>query len=478
MNPSPSSFDFDVLVLGGGSAGYAAARTAATNGARVAVVEGAPELGGLCILRGCMPTKALLWAAEVRHLARLGPTWGLHPQPMPFDWSQVMSRKDQLIREFAEYRASQLADNRFQLLRTHAHFIDPHTVQLGDGRTLTAAQFVIATGSRVAPPPLPALNQLDALTSDDLIHLPTLPSSILILGGGVIAVELAQLLARFDVRVTLIQRSAQLLTGWDAQAAQVLADAFRQEGMTLHLDTHLLDAGCDGNQRWVSFRCQITGDIVRVEADAALLALGRLPNTESLQLAAAGVETRPKGRILTDPHQRTNVPHILAAGDCTSPHELVHLAVIQGEVAGHNACHPTSLRRADEGPLARVVFTDPALAVAGLGEPELQRDNRPFLCASYPFADHGKSLIMEARHGFVKLHADPSTGRLLGGTCVGPLAGELIHEILVALQAGFTAQQFAAIPHYHPTLSEIWTYPAEDLASRMPRPDEATPGGD
>lgn len=470
MPPSPSSHDFDLLVLGGGSAGYAAARTAAAAGARVAVIEGSPELGGLCILRGCMPTKALLWTAEVRHLARLGPTWGLHPQPMPFDWSQVMARKDQLIREFAEYRAGQLTDNRFQLLRHQAHFIDPHTVQLDDHRTLTAAQFVIATGSRVAPPPLPALAHIDALTSDDLIHLPTLPSSLLVLGGGVIAVELAQLLARFDVRVTLIQRSSHLLTGWDAQAAQVLADAFRQEGIQLHLDTHLLDAGRNGDQRHVTFRCQQSNRTIRAEADAVLLALGRLPNTESLQLSAAGVETHPKGRILTDPHQRTSVPHIWAAGDCSSRDELVHLAVIQGEVAGHNACHPTALRRTDQGPLARVVFTDPALAVAGLGEPELQRDNLPFVSASYPFADHGKSIIMEARHGFVKLHADPDNGRLLGGTCVGPLAGELIHEILVALQAGFTAQQFAAVPHYHPTLSEIWTYPAEELASRLPRP--------
>jgi pyruvate/2-oxoglutarate dehydrogenase complex dihydrolipoamide dehydrogenase (E3) component len=164
---------------------------------------------------------------------------------------------------------------------------------------------------------------------------------------------------------------------------------------------------------------------------------------------------------------QTSVPNIYAAGDCTGPHPLVHLAVEQGEIAAHNVLHPRKKSRMDYRLLTRVVFTDPQIATVGLTEAEASAAKVPFLSASYPFADHGKSLIMEAKDGFVKLLANPKSGEIIGGACVGPLGGELIHEIIAAMSKRMTVAELAALPHYHPTLAEIWTYPAAELAERI-----------
>jgi pyruvate/2-oxoglutarate dehydrogenase complex dihydrolipoamide dehydrogenase (E3) component len=203
-----------------------------------------------------------------------------------------------------------------------------------------------------------------------------------------------------------------------------------------------------------------------VEAEEILFALGRIPNTEPLDLVQAGVETA-QHTIITNNLMQTNVPHIYAVGDCTGPYEIVHIAIQQGEVAAHNIAHPEKPRSMDYRLLINIVFTEPQIATVGLTEKMAMLHNIPCISASYPFNDHGKSLIMEARDGFVKLLADPKTGEILGGCCVGPLGGELIHEIVAAMAKRMTVQELAAMPHYHPTLAEIWTYPAEELAGRV-----------
>lgn len=456
-----AGWDYDVAVIGGGSAGYAAARTASSAGARTVLVEGADELGGLCILRGCMPTKALLWAAEIRQWMRNARTWGIDSVPGTFSWAEVLARKDALIREFAAYRRDQLTEGRFNLIRSRARFLDGHTLALGEGADrLTAGRFVVATGSEVSPPPLGSLKEAGVLTSDDLIHLPILPKSMIVLGGGAIALEFAQMLGRFGVEVTVIQRSARVLSGFDPDVAEALEEALRSEGITMWTGTELLGARREGEEKVVRFR---HGETEREgRADAILLALGRRPHLDGLGLEAAGVAVED-GRIVTDARMRTRAGHVFAAGDCTGPHDIVHLAVRQGEVAGHNAVDPDRPWEMDDRLLTRVVFTEPQVAVVGLGEREAGKRGIRHRVARYRFEDHGKSLIMGARHGFVKLLADPA-GRILGGACVGPMGGELIHEIGVAMSAGLTAAQLAAVPHYHPTLAEIWTYPAEELA--------------
>jgi pyruvate/2-oxoglutarate dehydrogenase complex dihydrolipoamide dehydrogenase (E3) component len=457
-------FDFDVAVVGGGSGGYAAARSTANFGLKTVVIEGGDQVGGLCILRGCMPTKALLYASDVLHLAREAKTWGLQIPKAGFDFKKVMERKDAMIQDFADYRHQQLTGGKFQFIRALAEFIDPHTLRLNNGKTLTAKNFVISTGSTIAPSPLPNLKEVGFLTSDAALSLEKLPKSLIVLGGGPVAVEFAQFFARFDVKVTLIQRSEHLLRDSDVDAARELEKVFRREGITIFSCTKLLDAFKRGKQKGISFTHE--DRTVEVEAEEILFGLGRVPNTARLQLQNAGVQTE-FGRITTNYEMQTNARHIYAAGDCTGPYEIVHIAIQQGEVAAHNIAHPQKTRSMDYRLLTSVVFTDPQVASVGLTEKEAASRSLPYLVASYPFADHGKSLIMEAKDGFVKLLAHPETGEIIGGSCVGPVAGELIHEIIVAMHKRMTVHDLATVPHYHPTLAEIWTYPAEELAEKI-----------
>jgi pyruvate/2-oxoglutarate dehydrogenase complex dihydrolipoamide dehydrogenase (E3) component len=469
IKKSPSkrgSWNFDLAILGGGSAGYAAARTAAAAGLKTVVIEGGTEVGGLCILRGCMPSKALLYAAEVLHLARSGRTWGLRIPKAGFDFKAVMARKKAMIDDFAKDRLASLSAGKFQFFRARASFLDPHTVELFDGmrdlpQTVTAKHFIICTGSVISPSKPPGLMEIGYLTSDDVLSLRALPRSLIVLGGGPVAVELAQFLGRFDVKVTLVQRGRQLLRELDADAAGVVETVLQREGVRVWTGANVIGAFRKGGRKGVVF--EQAGQTRRVTAEEILYALGRVPATAGLDLRNAGVET-DFGRIIANAAMQTSAPHIYAAGDCTGPHQIVHIAVEQGEIAAHNIAHPGAKKSLDERLLVSVVFTDPQAAIVGLTEKEARARNIPFRGASHPFADHGKSLIMEAKDGFVKLLADPASGEILGGGCVGPLGGELIHEIIAAMRLRMTVRQLALMPHYHPTLAEIWTYPAAELA--------------
>jgi pyruvate/2-oxoglutarate dehydrogenase complex dihydrolipoamide dehydrogenase (E3) component len=472
-------FDYDVAVLGGGSAGYAAARTAAGTGLKTVVIEGGEDVGGLCILRGCMPTKALLYTAEVMHLASHARPWGIRAENVSFDFAKVMARKDALVKDFADYRRQQLAGGKFKFIRANARFLDPHTVKLScsvrpvaephraTGSTLqhlTAKHFIITTGSSVAPPPLPQLHEAGYITSDDVLALKRLPKSFIVLGGGPIACEFAQFFARFGVKVKLIQRSGHILREFDTDAEIEMEKVFRREGIQVFTGTRLVEARRKGKLKTVSF--EHDSQTVSVSAEEILFALGRVPNTAALGLAKAGVAT-DGGRIKSNDFMQTSAPHIYAAGDCTGPHEIVHLAVQQGEIAAYNIAHANAPRRMDYRLLIAVVFTEPQVAFVGLTEKEAKARGISYLAASYPFNDHGKSLIMEAKDGFVKLLADSKSGEILGGACVGPMGGELIHEIVTAMAKRMIVHELAVMPHYHPTLAEIWTYPAEELAGKI-----------
>jgi pyruvate/2-oxoglutarate dehydrogenase complex dihydrolipoamide dehydrogenase (E3) component len=464
VNSVLKQFDFDVAIIGGGSGGYAAARTAAGAGLNTVVIEGGKEVGGLCILRGCMPTKALLYAADVIHLARHANTWGIRAPEVSFDFGQVMARKNTLIKECADDRVQQLISGKFKFIRALARFVDPHTLALSNGDTLTAGNFIISTGSVVSQPPLPQLKQTGYLTSDEALTLMEPPKSLIVLGGGAVAAEFAQFFARFDTKVTVVQRSEHILRDFDTDAAAELERVFRRDGMSVFTSTKLIDARREDDLKAVLFEHE--GKTIRVAAEELLFALGRAPNTAGLHLEKAGV-TSEGPRIVTNAQMQTSAPHIYAAGDCTGPHEIVHIAIRQGEIAAHNIAHPGQARHIDYRLLTHVVFTDPQIGTVGLTEKEAKARNIPCLAASHPFNDHGKALIMDAKDGFVKLLADPKTGEILGGCCVGPMGGELIHEIVAAMAKRMTVHELAAMPHYHPTLAEIWTYPAEVLAGQI-----------
>lgn len=460
------TFDYDLAVLGGGSAGYAAANAAVAEGLHTVVIENGTDVGGLCILRGCMPTKSLLYAAEVIHHARNVGPWGIRAENVGFDFAKVMEHKNAFIADLAEDRRAQLTGGKFQFLRGHARFLDPHTVYVNQLGPLTAGHFVIATGSSVAPPHLPQLSGVGYLTSDDALRLTHLPESLIILGGGPVAVEFAQFFARFGVHVTILQRSEHILSNFDTDAAMEIERIFRRDGIEVITATELTDAQSDGRRKTVSFLHR--GQPGSVSAANILLAVGRKPNIDSLDLERAGVATG-HGRIPANEFMQTSTPHIYAAGDCTGPHEVVHLAVRQGANAAYNIAHPESPRRLDERLLLAVIFTEPQVAVVGLTEKTAITRGIPYLTAGYPFSELGKSIIMGATDGYVKLLADPQSGEILGGACIGPFGGELIHEIVAAMAKRMTVHELADMPHYHPTLAEIWSYPAESLADLIPR---------
>jgi pyruvate/2-oxoglutarate dehydrogenase complex dihydrolipoamide dehydrogenase (E3) component len=463
----PQRFHYDFVAIGGGSAGFNAARVAAALGLRVAVVDGARELGGLCILRGCMPSKTLLYMAEVLHLAQKGKTFGLRIPSARADMKAIHARKRHIIADFASYRDQALKSGKFDLIRSHARFADAHTLELSKGRRLTARHFLIGTGSKVSTPPVPGLKDAPFWTSDDVLDLDFIPKSVLVLGGGIVACELSQFLNRIGSKVTLIQRSQHILRDHSEAASTVVQQAFVDEGIELFAGTQLQSVAHD--RRGFTVRFRHDGKLITRRAAHLFNALGREPNTAGLNLAAAGVRTRPDGQILINRWQQTNVPHIYAAGDCSGPHEIVHVAIQQAELAARHAAGVKKLKPVDWSLLLNVVFTDPQLATIGVLERELDERGVTYLTASYPFNDHGKSILMDANYGYVKVIAEPKRGRILGAEIVGKDAGELIHAFSGPLTMKATVFDLLRAPWYHPTLAEIITYPLEEIADKIKR---------
>lgn len=466
--------DYDFAIIGGGSAGYAAARTAASEGLRTVVIEGGEEVGGLCILRGCMPSKTLLESANRAMTIRRAAEFGLHAENFSADPAAIIARKRRIIADFASYRADQFETGDFDFIRGHATFVDAHTIEVrkfdGSNHTLTTRTALIATGSVINTPPVPGLAECSSLSSDDVLDLEELPASIVVLGAGPVALELAYYLHAVGVNVTVIQRSAHVLSWFDPELADVVTDAYREIGITVYTDTEVTGIECAGDGKYVHFRHNDQEHTVK--AEAILNGLGRRPNLDPLNLDRAGVDLATRAIDVRCTMQST-VDSIFAAGDVCGPHEIVHLAITQGEVAARNAARllrdesAETFEKMDYRLALFGVFTEPQVAAVGLSESAAARQGIDVITADYPFDDHGKSIVMGETHGCVKLVADPKTGELLGGACVGPHATELIHEIVVAMAFRSTAAQLAAIPHYHPTLSEIWTYPAEDLAAKV-----------
>lgn len=456
---------YDFLVIGGGSAGFNAARVAVSLGLKTAIIDGARELGGLCILRGCMPSKTLLHMADVLHLARKGKTFGLKIPSARADMKAIHARKKRIIAEFADYRLQALTHGRFDLIRAHARFLDPHRIELSDGRTLRARHILVSTGSKVGTPPIDGLAGVPCWTSDDVLDLDFIPKSVIVLGGGIVACELAQFLRRIGARVTLVQRSANILRDHSADASAVVQKALVDEGIELFAGTLLQRVSRDRTGIAVEFRHD--GKVLRRRAAHLFNALGREPLTAPLNLAAAGVRTRPNGQIITNRWQQTSAPHIYAAGDCAGPEEIVHVAVQQGELAARHAAKVPAIKPVDYSLLLNVVFTDPQLATIGRREGELADAGIACLSASYPFNDHGKSILMDANYGYVKVIAEPRRGRILGAEIVGRDAGELIHCFSGPLAMKATVFDLLRAPWYHPTLAEIVTYPLEEIADRL-----------
>jgi pyruvate/2-oxoglutarate dehydrogenase complex dihydrolipoamide dehydrogenase (E3) component len=462
---------YDFVVIGGGSAGYNAAATAVRLGLRTAVIEGGEEVGGLCILRGCMPSKTFLESAHRAEDVRRAPEFGVHADYHGASGPEILARKRRLIADFAGFRRQQLESGKFAFIRGRASFLDAKTIEVrrldGSVDRIEGGAFLIATGSQTNWVNIPGLRETGVLTSDDVLESEKTPKSVIILGGGPTALEFACYYAGIGAEVTVIQRSPQLLKESDPDIAHALSAALGKRGIRILVDTRLIGLEKSGDLKRVRF--EQLGQPRSVEAEEIVYSLGRRPNTEGLELARAGVATGEGGVIKTNLRQQTTGEHIFAAGDVSGPYEVVHIAIQQADLAARNAARllrgsPEPLEEIDYSLKLFAVFTHPQLAAVGLTLKEAMDEGIEIIEACSSFDDHGKAMIRGETDGFVKLIVNRDTKKIIGAAAVGPDVSELIHEIVVAMAFGATAEQLARVPHYHPTLSEIWTYPAEALA--------------
>jgi pyruvate/2-oxoglutarate dehydrogenase complex dihydrolipoamide dehydrogenase (E3) component len=454
---------YDVVVVGAGSGGYAAARTARDVGCDVALVDPGP-LGGLCILRGCMPSKALLASSDALADARDARALGITARGFDIDMPFIAARKRELVRGFADYRIEGIEN--FPLYMGAARFLSPAQLLVGETTVLEAGKYVVATGSVVTPGVLPGLETAGFIDSDALLELEAIPESVVVLGGGYTACELGQFLSRTGARTTVLIRSGHLLTETDDDVGEALTAYFREEGIEVVTRATLIDARRSGESKVVRY---LEGGVEReASASEIFYALGRSANVAGLDLELAGIAYGPAG-IVTDAHLRTTNPNVYAVGDVLGEAMLVHVAIAQGETAARNACLGVGETIDYTLTGAHTVFTDPQFAAVGASEKELRANGVAYVRGRYDFAEHGKAQCLGKTKGFVKMMADPESGRILGAAVLGPQGSELIHEVIVAMRFGATVDQFMRIPHLHPTLAEIWTYPAEMCAEQLGR---------
>jgi pyruvate/2-oxoglutarate dehydrogenase complex dihydrolipoamide dehydrogenase (E3) component len=461
MHESPRRHD--LIVVGAGSGGYAAARTARDVGCDVALVDQGP-LGGLCILRGCMPSKAFLASSDALQDARDARTLGIGVEGLSVDMPFVAARKRELVASFADYRVEGIEE--FPLYLGSARFLSPTQLAVGDV-VLTAAKFVVATGSCVDAKILPGLAAVGYVDSDGVLELERIPKSVIVLGGGYTACELGQFLARMGSRTSVLIRSDHLLTSSDDDVGEALTGYFREENIEVVTHATLVAVERRGSTKVVRF---LHDGLEREAAGEEIFyALGRTPNTAGLDLERAGVECDLDGAVRVDRRMQTSNPNVYAVGDVTGEYMLVHVAIYQGEIAARNACLDAGEDADYRLVGAHTVFTDPQFAAVGMSEKELRRDGIEYVSGRYDFAEHGKAQCLGKTKGFVKMMADRESGRILGAAVLGPQASELIHEVIVAMRFDSTVDQFMRIPHLHPTLAEIWTYPAEECAAALGR---------
>ncbi len=410
-----------------------------------------------------MPSKTLLATGDRMHEIRTAGELGVDVAAPAVDFARVMERKREVIKGFADYRIAGI--DTFPLYMGEAAFESPTTIRVGD-EVITAQRFIIATGSVVAPAVLPGLAEAGYIDSDRALELETPPQSLIVLGGGYVGTELGQFYSRIGVPTTLILRAKHLLSGEDDDVGQTLTNELRKEGITVEVGAALQRVTVEADGRKTVHFMQ-DGEERSASAHEIFYALGRVPNCEHLQLDRAGVDAHCITGIPVDATMRTSNPNIFAVGDVTGKYLLVHVAIQQGEVAARNALNDAHEIADYTISKTHTVFTDPQVAVVGETERELIAAGTPYLKATYPFDDLGKAISIAQTKGFVKMLAAPDDGRILGVQIVGQSASDMIHIGIVAMYFNATVFDYVKIPHLHPTMAEILTYPAEELAAEI-----------
>ena len=453
---------FDVMVIGAGSAGRYGAKAAAKLGAKVGLVETGP-FGGLCILKGCMPTKAYLRSSEIVGLLKKAPEVGIYPgKQVGIRFDQIKRRKDKLIAEMADdAHQGVIRHPNITLLSGRARFLSDREVEVGVEQ-YAAGRFLIATGSRPMIPPIPGLEEAGYITSDEALELAALPESMVIIGGGVEGTEFGQFFARMGVQVTLLQRSERILSHEDDDVSEALAEILRRDGIDLRTGVREVMIERDAEGEWISF--EEHEKVQRVEAELIMIATGRTGNVDGLRLEVAGVETHPLGIVANDYLQTSN-PNIYAAGDVTGGAQIVNMATYEGDVAGTNMVQGP-VRKADYRVFPRAVFSDPEFARVGLSERDARERGIAVRVGKFPFSDLGKAIITDRTEGFIKIVADPQGGEILGASIVGAEASNLIHQAAVAMHFRATLDAYAKISHIHPSLAEIMLYLVDEMIGK------------
>jgi pyruvate/2-oxoglutarate dehydrogenase complex dihydrolipoamide dehydrogenase (E3) component len=449
--------EFDVAVIGAGSAGPKAARTAAEMGAKVAIFEEA-LIGGECLYTGCVPSKALIHSATLWSKMQKASEFGLPNYTGGMvDFGAVMRHVHRTIEKVGGGSAiDSFARQGITTVCERVQFVDAHTVESRKTHTrYKAKQFILCTGSLPSIPPIPGLEEAGYVTNRDVFDWTTLPPRIAVLGGGAIGCELGQVFRRFGAEVTILHNGARILARDDADAAMVLQEQLIKEGIRIVTNAHADQVTMDGGEKTF----HLTGG-EKIVCDAILVSAGRKSNVHTLNLDAAGVVCAQDGRLKTNAHLQTNITHIWAAGDVTSEYKFTHVASYEGAVAASNAisvlrgddpCCP-----ADYRVIPRVTYTDPEVASVGL-TPALARLSHPeeaLDIARFPFAHLDKSIIHGETQGFVQIVSLREGGVILGAQIAGASAGGLINEMCLAMRAKLPISEIALTMHAYPTLPE------------------------
>ncbi|MHA7663291.1 FAD-containing oxidoreductase [Mycolicibacterium sp. HS_4_1] len=444
---SPEATAFDAIIVGAGQAGPPLAGRLSEAGQTVAVVE-RKLVGGTCVNYGCIPTKTLVASAYAAHLARRGAEYGIGTGEVTVDMAKVKDRKDGIVTADRDGVESWLEGlDGCTLLRGHARFVDPHTLQVGD-QLITGKRIFLNTGGRATVPDIPGLADVDYLTNVGILELDTVPEHLVIIGGSYIGLEFAQMFRRFGAEVTVVERGPRLASREDDDVCAAIKDILEREGITIHLDADDIRVSRDGDGVAVS-----TGRAI-VSGSHLLVAVGRIPNTDDLGLEKAGVAMDSRGYVTVDDELRTTADHIWAMGDCNGKGAFTHTSYNDFEIVAANLLDNEPRRVSDRIP-TYALYIDPPLGRAGMTEAQVRASGRKALVGKRPMTRVGRAVEKGETQGFMKVVVDAETNQILGASILGVGGDEVVHCILdlMAAKAPYTTMTHTV--HIHPTVAEL-----------------------
>jgi dihydrolipoamide dehydrogenase len=449
-----AEYDYDVLVIGSGPGGYVAAIRAAQNGLKTACAESRETLGGTCLNVGCIPSKALLHGSELFEEAAHGgmAKFGIRATGVEIDLEGLHGEKATAVKELTGGVAFLFKKNKVDWLKGHASFKDAHTVEVG-GNAYTAKNIVIATGSSVTPLPGVPVDNANGVIVDSTgaLTLPKIPQHLVVIGGGVIGLELGSVWRRLGAQVTVVEFLDQLLPGMDGDVRKEAAKIFKKQGMEIRLSTKVTAATVKDGMATLTIEPAAGGASETIEADCVLVSIGRRPNTDGLNLAAIGLDTNARGQIDTDHDFRTKVDGVWAIGDVIPGPMLAHKAEDEGIAVADNIAGGTGI--VNHAVIPSVVYTTPEIAGVGLTE-EAAKEQGEIRVGKFPMLANSRAKTNREPDGFVKVIADAKTDRVLGVWCIATVAGTMIAEAALAMEFGATSEDIAYTCHAHPTHSE------------------------